>query len=84
MGHEQQRKENFKVGIRDRLKVKSVVIRIETQQLQWFGHVVKMGEDRSAKVIWETHVDAKKRRGRLERTWNNQIADNLGKRVSIT
>lgn len=66
--------------VRERLKVKGVLDKIETQQLRWFGHIVRMDENRTAKVIWEMATGGKRKRGRPRKTWNNEIAKTLMKK----
>lgn len=63
--------------IRRNLKVKSVIEKIETQQLRWFGHLVRMNEDRTVKVVWETETGVKRRRGRPTKKWNAAIGNIL-------
>ncbi|KAK4883851.1 hypothetical protein RN001_000122 [Aquatica leii] len=53
--------------IRTTLKVESIKNTIERQQLRWFGHLNRMGNDRQTKVIWETKTSMKKPRGRPKR-----------------
>lgn len=66
--------------IRNNLKIKSVLLKIETQQLRWFGHLTRMEEQRTTKVIWETVTGNSKRRGRPRKTWNSVIANILKKK----
>ncbi|KAK9731818.1 hypothetical protein QE152_g13344 [Popillia japonica] len=66
--------------MRSELNVISAVRRIEQQQLRWFGHIVRMKENRTVKVIWETETNKKKRRGRPRKKWSTEIARNLQKR----
>lgn len=66
--------------IRSDLNVISAVQKIEQQQLRWFGHIVRMNENRTVKMIWETEINKKRRRGRPRKKWNAEIARNLEKR----
>ncbi|CAH0563022.1 unnamed protein product [Brassicogethes aeneus] len=44
--------------------VEPILDSIEKQQLKWFGHMVRMEEDRHAKRIWQTKTIQKRPRGR--------------------
>lgn len=66
--------------IRRELEVESVMNSIEKRQLSWFGHLVRMGNTRQTKKIWNAKSMRKKRRGRPRKKWDDVIADNLKKR----
>lgn len=53
---------------------------MEENKLKWFGHLVRMNEERPAKLVWEAKVQGKKRRGRPQKTWNMTVAEALRKR----
>lgn len=38
----------------------SVKSRIKNQELGWYGHLIKMGEDRLLKRVWEVTLPEKK------------------------
>lgn len=65
--------------IRDRLQVTPVLKSIESQQLRWFGHLVRMKESNQVKTIWETKMTGKRPRGRPNKTWNDSITQILRK-----
>ena len=49
----------------------SVLERIERNVLKWFGHVERMGEERSVKREYRANVEGNRGRGRLQRRWKN-------------
>ena len=68
------------VVIREELKVNSVLDVIEQRELAWFGHLIKMKNDRPVKVVWEARTSTKRGRGRPRETWDKTIEKILGKR----
>ncbi|CAH0558813.1 unnamed protein product [Brassicogethes aeneus] len=66
--------------VRAELDVEPILDSIKKQQLKWFGHMVRMEEDRQAKRIWQTKTIQKRPRGRPKKTWNDVVAENLEKR----
>ncbi|KAK4876727.1 hypothetical protein RN001_009233 [Aquatica leii] len=65
--------------IRTTVKVESIKNTIERQQLRWFGHLNRMGNNRQTKVIWETRSSMKRPRGRPKKRWDEEIAEILKK-----
>jgi hypothetical protein len=54
------------------LDKKNILERIEQKQLQWYGHVKRMENDRLPTVmVWET--EGRRRKGRPLGTWINRI-----------
>ncbi|KAJ8935859.1 hypothetical protein NQ318_015970 [Aromia moschata] len=47
--------------IREQLQVQSVLSRIENRQLGWFGHLIRMNNDRPVKKVWEAKRQIKRR-----------------------
>lgn len=64
-------------AIRKDLKVEPVVKTIERQQLKWLGHLVRMGEERQPKRVWQARAAQKRTRGRPRKTWNDAVAETL-------
>lgn len=62
------------------LDIESIKQTIEENKLKWFGHLVRMNEERPAKLVLEAKVQGKKRRGRPQKTWNMTVAEALRKR----
>ncbi|KAJ8946257.1 hypothetical protein NQ318_004626 [Aromia moschata] len=60
--------------IREQLQVQSVLSRIESRQLGWFGHLIRMNNDRPVKKVWEAKRQIKRRKGRPPKTWDQGIA----------
>lgn len=69
--------------IRSKLKVKSAKEIIENKKLNWFGHLVRMPNDRNVKKIWKAAPGGKNKRGRPKTTWNNSVANILGRRGQV-
>ena len=61
--------------IRDIVKTDSLEIRIERNQLRWFGHVNRMEEKRIPKQILECKQQGKLPRGRPRKTWQEGISE---------
>lgn len=49
----------------------------ERSTLRWFGHVVRMGEERIAKQVFKGRVEGKRDRGRPKKVWLDGIEDCL-------
>ncbi|KAJ8934491.1 hypothetical protein NQ318_012467 [Aromia moschata] len=58
----------------EQLQVQSVLSRIENRQLGWFGHLIRMNNDRPVKKVWEAKRQIKRRKGRPPTTWDQGIA----------
>lgn len=59
--------------IQDELKVDSVLKEIEKNQLKWFGHLCRMGDEAQVKCIWEAKVTPRRQRGRPRQTWDSTV-----------
>nr|CAH7736900.1 unnamed protein product [Callosobruchus chinensis] len=66
--------------IRSELGVKSVLQKIEENQLKWFGHLVRMDVTRPVKMVWQAREQRKRGRGRPRKTWNDTVASILKSR----
>ncbi|KAJ4428218.1 hypothetical protein ANN_24234 [Periplaneta americana] len=55
---------------------KSAKIRI----LKWFGHLMRMSEDRWPKQIYQWKPPGRRGRGRPKRTWDNEVMEVMHKR----
>lgn len=66
--------------VRQELGVESILEVVERNQLKWFGHVIRMRDERQVKNIWKAKAAKKKKRGRPTKTWNDQITAILKKR----
>jgi hypothetical protein len=56
-----------------------VVTKIEKNMLRWFGHVERMDERRLTKEIYKADLGGNAGRGRLRRTFLDQIGEVLEK-----
>jgi hypothetical protein len=53
---------------------------IELTQLSWFGHVVRMGDERHPKMAWPARTQGKTPKGRPQQTWEEGIQKILNER----
>lgn len=56
------------------LEVEHVTIKIEKQQLRWFGHLIRMCSERPLTRIRKAKISHKRRGGRPSKGWNDEIA----------
>lgn len=63
--------------IREELSIEPTLKFIERQQLKWFGHMVRMGQERQVKTIWQTRTARKRSRGRPRKKWDDKVAETL-------
>lgn len=54
--------------------------KIEEQKLRWYGHVMRMGNERWPRRIAEYSPLRRRKRGRPRRTWKQEIEDAMRKR----
>ena len=54
--------------------------RTKQSGLSWFGHVVRMDEERLVKRIYEARVEGNRARGRPRRKWRDGVVSALGSR----
>ena len=66
--------------IRDQVKTDSLEIKIERNQLRWFGLINRMNSSRIPKQILECKQNGKMPRGRPKKTWQETITEILNKR----
>jgi hypothetical protein len=60
--------------IRRNLVVPPLQIKIEESQLRWKGHVLRMGEERIARKVFEAKVQGRRPVGRPRQTWEEQLS----------
>ena len=68
--------------IREETKTDSLEIKIERNQLRWFGHVNRMEDKRIPKQVLESRQSEKLPRGRPRQTWLEKIEDMIKRRGS--
>lgn len=66
--------------IRKDLNVKPILETLEENQLKWFGHMVRMTDERQVKRIWEARIQTNRTRGRPRETWNEAVSKVIKKR----
>ena len=49
--------------MRQQLKVESILKKIHKQQLEWFGHLMRMNNSRPVKKVWQTRTTEKGKKG---------------------
>jgi hypothetical protein len=52
----------------------------ERRQLRWYGHLVRMAEDRKQRQILEARIEGKRGRGRPRKVWMDNIKETAGRR----
>ena len=62
--------------IYDEFKIKPIIETIQTDQLRWFGHVMRRDEETTAKKVLYLKVKRKRPRGRPRTSWLKYI-DNI-------
>ena len=55
----------------------TLVERIERNVLKWFGHVVRMGEERLVKRVHRVNVEGNRGRVRSQKRWRDEVKDLL-------
>ncbi|KAJ4450624.1 hypothetical protein ANN_02052 [Periplaneta americana] len=63
------------INIRNELQQAPVVEQIGRKELNWFGHLVTMGDERKVKEVFESRVEDKRRRGRPRIEWEQYVND---------
>ena len=61
-------------AIRSKIQAEqSILDRIKTRQLKWYGHLLKM--ENWSKKIYQRTPHGRRRRGRPQLSWRNQVTD---------
>ena len=53
----------------------SILDRIQRRQLKWYGHLLRIEDSRWPKKIYQWTPHGRRRRGRPEQSWRNQVMD---------
>ena len=59
--------------IRKEMNVKNSVIYVTYKQLNWYGHIRRMPEERIPRRVWEWCPPGRRGRGRSLNTWMQEI-----------
>jgi hypothetical protein len=60
--------------IRTRMNAEeSIIDRIKNKGLSWFGHVLRMGEERWPKQLYQWKPPGKRKRGRPKKSWREEM-----------
>ena len=49
--------------------------RIQRRKLKWYGHLLRMEDSRWPKKIYQWTSNGRRRRGRPQQSWRNQVTD---------
>ena len=53
----------------------SILERIQRRQLNWYGHLLRMEDSRWPKKTYQWTQRGRRRRGRPQQSWKNQMTD---------
>ena len=63
-------------AIRNKMQAEqSILDRIQRRQLKWYGHLLRMEDSRWPKKIYQWKLHGRRRRGRPQLSWKNQVKD---------
>lgn len=68
------------VDIRDRIGFPKLQDSIETSKLKWYGHMMRMEEDRVPKRIFMEKIPGRRPRGRPRKRWMDTVVESIEKR----
>jgi len=74
--------------LRERLGIDDIILILQQNRLQWYGHVLRKEDTDWVKKCMEYEVDGSRPRGRPKRTWKEVVqkdcqARNLNKEVAM-
>jgi hypothetical protein len=75
-----RRERRRNTAVREQLKQESLIYGIEKIKLRWYGHLVRMAEDRNPRQILEARKEGKRGRGRPRKVWMDDIKEATGRR----
>lgn len=61
--------------IRQMTEQEPITTKLENRQLNWFGHITRMGQERLVRSVIESGRLGKRKRGRPRKTWIDRIKD---------
>ena len=66
--------------IRKDIKETPILDHVEKKQMQWFGHLQRMKDDRITNQVWKTKIRGTKRRCRSALTWDGEVSKIMQKK----
>jgi len=67
------------VTLRKKNEIEDIKEHLEVHWLRWFGHLERMNSGNIVKRIWKKEIDGRKRKGRLHKTWNDEVREDMTK-----
>ena len=67
-------------ALRRMVRVPSILIEVEKRKMRWFGHIIRMDEQKPARMVWRTRAQGRNGRGRPRRKWDDGMVDILRRR----
>jgi hypothetical protein len=74
------RRDKIKNDIREQLKVGDIKYDIERNRLRWYGHVMRMADERIPKRTLEMKLRGRRPRGKPRTRWMDQVMRDVEKR----
>ena len=68
--------------IRESLNIEALLLRLERSQLRWYGHVTRMSQERTKKLLCSTPI-GRRPRGRPRTRWRDYVEDLSWSRLGI-
>src|SRR5882762_6084642 len=65
--------------IRESLNVEPLLLKIEKSQLRWFGHVLRMPQNRIPQRVFNAMPTGRRPRGRPRKTWRSNVEELCGR-----
>ena len=64
-------------ALRRMVRVPSILIEVEKRKMRWFGHIIRMDEQKPARMVWRTRAQGRNGRGRPRRKWDDGMVEIL-------
>ena len=61
----------------------SILDRMQRRQLKWYGHLLRMEDSRWPKKIYQWTPHSRRRIGRPQKSWKNQVTNFMGSRNMV-
>ena len=69
--------------IREFLNIESLLLRLERSQLRWYGHAIRMSQERTAKKLLCSTPIGRRHKGRPRTRWRDYVEDLSWSRLGI-